>query len=266
MKKIAWITDVHFDFLKPYRVKDFIKSIAEYKPDVVLVGGDIGEAHDIDIYLGNLEEILPCPIYFVLGNHDFYGGSIYGVRAKIEKLTRHSHRLHWLPSTGIVELSKETCLIGHGSWADGRLGNYEQSQVMLNDYYLIEELAGLDRNTRLLMLNKLGDETAAYFKDILKSALEKFHHVLVLAHVPPFKDACWHEGHISDDNYLPHFSCKAVGEVLIESMRLFPNKEMTVLCGHTHGAAKAQILSNLYVKTGGAAYGIPKIQEIITIK
>lgn len=37
-------------------------------------------------------------------------------------------------------------------------------------------------------------------------------------HVPPFREASWHQGRISDDDWLPHFTCKAVGDVLREAM------------------------------------------------
>ena len=66
---------------------------------------------------------------------------------------------------------------------------------------------------------------------------------------------------ISDDNYLPHFSCQVVGDVLHRTMKRFPDKQATVLCGHTHGAGKAQILPNLRVITGGAVYGRPEVTE-----
>ncbi|MCK5515577.1 MAG: hypothetical protein KAI39_01790 [Desulfobulbaceae bacterium] len=42
------------------------------------------------------------------------------------------------------------------------------------------------------------------------------------------------------------------------------DKQMTVLCGHTHSSGECQILPNLLVKTGGAKYGSPMIQEIIS--
>ena len=58
-------------------------------------------------------------------------------------------------------------------------------------------------------------------------------------HVPPFREACWHQGRISDDLWRPPFSCKAVGEALVEAMEAHPGREMTVLCGHTHGAGEA---------------------------
>jgi hypothetical protein len=41
---------------------------------------------------------------------------------------------------------------------------------------------------------------------------------------------------------------------------------MTVLCGHTHGAGRAQLLPNLEVKTGGADYGWPNLQEPLLVR
>jgi len=88
---------------------------------------------------------------------------------------------------------------------------------------------------------------------------------LLLTHVPPFKASCWHEGQISDDEFLPHFACRAVGDVLVEAMQKHPKCDLTVLCGHTHSPGEATILPNLLVKTGGAEYGSPCIQELIAI-
>ena len=88
---------------------------------------------------------------------------------------------------------------------------------------------------------------------------------MVLTHVPPFREACWHEGRISDDNWLPHFTCKAVGDALLEAMAAAPDHRMTVLCGHTHGGGEAQVLPNLRVLTGDARYGQPVIQRILGI-
>ncbi len=63
--------------------------------------------------------------------------------------------------------------------------------------------------------------------------------------------------------WLPHFSCRAVGDVLKKCMSAYPDRQMTVLCGHTHSSGQATILPNLLVKTGGAEYGSPMIQEIL---
>jgi hypothetical protein len=85
--------------------------------------------------------------------------------------------------------------------------------------------------------------------------------VLLLTHVPPFREACWHEGHLSDDQALPFFACGATGEVLLEQMQSHPGRSMLVLCGHTHSGGAAELLPNLRVLTGGATYGSPRLQR-----
>ena len=138
--------------------------------------------------------------------------------------------------------------------------------MLLNDYLLIEELAGLDKRDRLERLHALGDEAAAHFRAVLPEALARFRRLIVLTHVPPFREACWHRGRISDDDWLPHFACQAVGEVLVEAMAAHPECEMTVLCGHTHSPGEAQVLPNLRVLTGGAEYGRPEVQRVLEVE
>jgi predicted phosphohydrolase len=137
---------------------------------------------------------------------------------------------------------------------------------MLNDYVLIEELAWLSQEERLLRIQALADDAARQMKQSLDAALERHDHVLVATHVPPFREACWYQGAISNDDYLPHFSSKASGDALLETLERRPGKELLVLCGHTHGAGWTQPLPNLQVRTGGAEYGRPAIQEILRIE
>jgi predicted MPP superfamily phosphohydrolase len=74
------------------------------------------------------------------------------------------------------------------------------------------------------------------------------------------------KGKISDDEFLPHFACKVVGEVLRSVMAEHPECKLTVLCGHTHSPGVANILPNLFVKTGSAEYGYPRLQEVMIIE
>ena len=264
MRRIAWLTDIHLNFLKEAQIEEFCRAITDTEPDAVLIGGDISEAPELEAHLRLLEECLQRPIFFVLGNHDFYRGSIASVRRLAESLSESTDRLNWLPQVGVVELTRQTGLLGHDSWGDGRLGAGRQSQVMLNDFLLIRELS--ESQDLFSTLNALGDEAAAYFQHHLPEAFKHYPHLLVLVHVPPFKESCWHEGKISEDDWLPHFTCHAVGEVLRQMMREHPDRRMTVLCGHTHGSGVARILPNLEIKTGGATYGKPHIQEILAIE
>lgn len=98
-------------------------------------------------------------------------------------------------------------------------------------------------------------------QDLLLAIKQNPKKIIVLTHVPPFKEACMHEGKISDDEWMPYFTSKATGDVLIQIAKENASIEFLVLCGHTHSEANFQALNNLTVRAGSAEYGYPKIQE-----
>ena len=240
----------------------FYTLLREQNLDALLLGGDIGEGDSVIQFLDELEVSLQIPIYFVLGNHDFYRGSIAGVRQAVARRVAASRWLRWLPVSGVVSLSDNTALVGHDSWADGRFGDFYRSGVMLNDYVLIAELRGLLKTELYAKLNALGDEAAEFLGRCVSEAFSQRRNVVVLTHVPPFRDACWHEGAISNDDWLPHFACRAVGDRLAALSGAHPGQSLTVLCGHTHSPGVVRILPNLVVYTGAAVYGSPIVQRV----
>lgn len=263
--RLAWLTDIHLNFLSPERRQAFYEAVAGTGADAVALGGDIAEAGSLGDILRELEAAYRGLIYFVLGNHDYYRGGIQQVRTTVAQLHDEHPRLYWLPSVGPVKLSPSVFLAGHGGWGDARLGDYDGSRVMLNDYVLIEELSGLDPTSRRQRLAALGDEAAAYAQQILPGILSPGVEVLFLTHAPPFEEACWHEGAISEPDWLPHFTCGALGRTLRELMAAHPDARMTVLCGHTHGQGEAQIAPNLRALTGGTTYEQPEIQRVFDV-
>jgi predicted phosphohydrolase len=264
--RLAWTTDPHLNFLDAPAVEAFLAAVAARSPDAVAISGDIGESNDVEALLATAAARLPCPIYFVLGNHDYYRGSIAGVRRRIALLVARTPRLRYLSREGVVPLARHTALVGHDGWADARAGDWSRSRVMLNDYVCIEELAGIDPKTRRQRLQALGDEAAAHLRAVLPDALARFRRVIVLTHPPPFPEASWWEGRPSSPDYLPHFVCVAAGEVLRAAMAAHPERTMTVLCGHTHGEGEARPLPNLRVWTGAAVYGSPRVQQVIDVE
>lgn len=264
MKQVAWLTDIHLNFLPTDQADAFLRRVAASGVDAVLIGGDIGEAHDLVDFLARIDELLPMPVYFVLGNHDFYFGSIAAVRQQVVEFCRLHPRQVYLSVSEPIELAPGVGLVGHDGWADARLGNYEQSIVMMNDYKLIEDFAGLGKQERWPRLQALGDEAAAHLRRVLPAALARFGEVLLLTHVPPLREACWYQRQVSDDHWAPHFTCKAVGDVLLEVMRDHADRKLTVLCGHTHGEGETRPLENLKILTGGAQYGDPQIQRVFS--
>jgi predicted phosphohydrolase len=264
MQQVVWLTDIHLDFLADDDALAFLHRVAGLRPDAVLLGGDLGEADSVARYLRLMDQVFGCPVYFVLGNHDFYRGSITPVRQHVEDVCRQSARLVYLTAERQPRaLAMGVGLLGHDGWGDARCGNFLSSPVMLSDFAFIDELRGpLTPEGRLRVLRHLGDEAAEHARQVLPAALQQFEHVVFLTHVPPFREACWYDGRISDDDWAPYFTCLALGEVLRELMQQHPSRRMTVLCGHTHGSGEVSILDNLHVITGGARYGHPAVQRV----
>lgn len=268
--QVAWLTDIHLNFLEPEPLEFFLKMLEKKSWDALVITGDISESVDFGDYLKLLQIRFHRPIYFVLGNHDYYYSSFAKVWASAYRLHMENSLLHWLPCSGIVPLTDDTALIGHDGWFDARYGDFEHSKIVMNDYLLIKELADCfdETETKALQdkLHELGDNVAKYFHNILPKALQQYEHVILATHVPPFPEACIFDEEIDRQDWLPHYSCKVVGDVLKEIMEQYPYNKLTVLCGHTHSAQQVNISSNIQVFTGGSEYCSPEIQKIFEIE
>jgi len=263
-RRVLWMTDIHLEFLLPDQITTFLGRVKSHEPDVVLISGDIGQAKPLRSFLLHMSAILRIPILFVLGNHDFYGGDIATVRAEMQALTSENPGLVWLPAVDLVELAPGVGLIGHDGWADGRYGDYERSQLILNDYAHIKSFVGLSKAERLTKMRSLADDSADYLRRILPRALTHYQHIFIMIHPPPFLETFYHKGKPvkSSNPFVPHFTSKAIGDVLYETAKSHSSHTFTVLCGHTHGAANVQITHNLSVMVGGAEYHQPEVQRV----
>ncbi|MEO1273196.1 MAG: metallophosphoesterase, partial [Myxococcota bacterium] len=85
--RLAWLTDIHLDFVDHPRFEQLCREVQEVQADGVLIGGDIAQAKDFDTWLEAMADTIDAPIYFVLGNHDYYGGTIEAVRQRAAALT-----------------------------------------------------------------------------------------------------------------------------------------------------------------------------------
>ncbi len=267
--KLAWLTDIHLNFLNIESRKKFYEEILATNCNALLISGDIAEAPCLVDLLNEMVMQIKKPIYFVVGNHDYYRGIIGDVRNALTALSASHAHLFWLPTTGIQLLPNDTLVLGQDGWADGRLGDYQNSQISLNDSRMIIDLFQekiLGKHQLLQKMQELADlDSNALQNNLIQAVKQHPKKIIVLTHVPPFKEACLHNGKISDDNWLPYFSSKAMGDVLTPFACNNPSIDFLVLCGHTHSDACYQPLANLTVKTGQAEYYQPVIQEILTV-
>jgi predicted phosphodiesterase len=266
--RLTWLTDIHLEFLTDHDQKLFANYVLNQRPDKILLTGDMVTA-DCRDFLVRLQERVKVPIFYVLGNHDCYNGSIKEMRdwAETTRITSGGN-IFWMHGL-CLRMGRDAVMIGIDGWADGQLGNGETSPIALSDWTCIEEMshAGIrfNRDLRLKMLKELGREEAETLRPVLAQALARNSYVYLLTHVPPWKEAAWHEGEHSDDNWLPWFTCKAVGDVIEELSAEHPGKKITVLCGHTHGMGYSKISDDIEAYTGEAEYYVPCVQRTFVI-
>lgn len=268
--RLAWLTDIHLNFIDAVARQKFYQEILNTECDTVLISGDIAEAPNVAQLLTQMADYVGKPIYFILGNHDYYRGQVNEVREAMINLTNTQDKLFWLPASGLRELGNKTILIGQDGWADGRFGDYQNSRIAINDSRMIADLFQakiLGKFQLLEKMQELADSDAMLLQSDLHQAASKDpKKIIVLTHVPPFKESCMYLGQISDDDWQPYFSSKIIGDVLLAVANKYPTIDFLVLCGHTHSESSYQPLPNLMVKAGKAEYRYPQVQEIIVLQ
>lgn len=259
---LLWSTDVHLDHLPPQEWREFARGVREAHPDSQgwILTGDIGDAPKICDILEIIQAAYKGPIYFVLGNHDYYRGSFFSVDFRLERLCSQIKGLHWLRH-GSFELAAGTRLLGVGGWYDAGYGDPE-SELRMSDFVLIEDLFEAQDHSRAELLRALkerADAAAAQLEMQMREAVaEGAQRLLIATHVPPFRESALHRGELPNDTWAPFFTSKATGDVLLNSARKNPTVEHTVLCGHTHSRSFYQPLANLTLHTAEARYGHPE--------
>jgi len=261
--RYGWISDIHLNFLGCAARRRFFDDLDAHEVDGWLLSGDTGEAPSILSYLREFDRRLAVPTCFVLGNHDFYNGSLKGVVHQVAELSAASERLVWLTTAAPLFLNKDLAIVGDDCWSDGRLGDPMGTPVELNDFYLIRELTGLARPELVERLNGLGDASVRRLTPKLEVAARTCANVILVTHPPPFEGATWHEGSTSSPDWLPWFSCKAAGDALLEVADGHPDTRFLVLCGHTHSRGVYSPCPNVVVHTAAAEYGRPVVEGVV---
>jgi len=280
MIKYSWITDIHLDHLRSEKqFIDFCHNVVANEPTGIFITGDISDAKNIVYHLSAFEKIVQRPVYYVLGNHDYYSGDIESVRKSMRELTNVSAYLKYAQLTGYHVLSPKTALVGHDGWYDGLNGNANRSRFMMNDWIMIRDYIQHSGGQRFLaegnikdkpgliaFSQKLAREGVIHVMNGIKSAAKYHKNIVVLTHFPPFPEAHIYHGEIGDSDAQPWFTSKLMGDMLLQAASTYPNIKFTVLCGHTHGKADYSPSPNLRVFVGKAEYGDPTLAGLIDIE
>lgn len=260
---LLWLTDPHFNFLKQDDATfRFMQYLVKENPDAdgLVITGDISSGEMIETHLKQISQGFSGPIYIITGNHDYYHSSFKEVDKMVAEVTKEYPNLHWLQNGNIYLPSFS--IVGAGGWYDARVGN-TKTNVELSDFTAIEDLwCGI--NYRDLIIDKVRKRADKEAEQLDKNLFTEITDtdadtVLVATHVSPFPNSCWHEGKLSDRDWLPWFCSIATGNVLDKYAESFPEKKYVVLCGHSHSSGIYTRSKNLVIYSGGARYYYPEL-------
>lgn len=273
---LDWITDPHLDHLSHEKegLIRFVKQLNERSSDALLVTGDIAESRTVYDYLGLLSGAYQRPIYFVLGNHDYYGSWMADTHASVRQVCGNVPPgiLNWMPDVGVKMLSSSTALVGHGGMYDGQAGK-PGLEMAMSDFFMphgnLDMAKALELGTRHLfeLLLQLGQASADHIRtNVRQAARQGARRVLVLTHVPPFLESSYFRGKPSEPTHAPFYVNQSLGKALLELSSELPKVQLDVFAGHTHGPREYRASSNLVVRVGAAHYGRqPVWQKPITV-
>ncbi len=178
--RLAWCTDLHLNFVDLRGWEAWIDCLKSVEPDGLLISGDISEAEDLLFQLDRIDRALEIPIYFVLGNHDFYRSSIQRVRSSIRSAVATRSHWHYLTGSAAIQLTPDTVLVGHDAWGDASLGDFENSGVQLLDFDRIDDLRWLSRPALYERLRELGRDAVSTLEPAMVTALARCSRMIVL--------------------------------------------------------------------------------------
>lgn len=266
MGNYAWLTDLHLDCVSDEEVVQFVEKQRSLSLQGVFITGDISVGNQLIKHLALLERGFGCPIYFVLGNHDFYGVAIEDQRKAMKELCNMSSYLKYMNDTPYVSLTPTTALVGHDGWYDARNGTPLTGKVILNDWYKIREFWPHTGMPNVISRSQqLAHEATTSVMNSIKAAVRYATNIIILTHVPPFTDVAVYRGKPTEPDFLPWYTSKFMGDMLLDAAKAFPDKRFTVLCGHTHGGAAKQIAPNMIARCGEVTYGKPAVQDQIVV-
>lgn len=271
---LLWTTDTHFDFLDRLPSREVgIKYFCEYilknenpAASGLIITGDISNGEFLCNNLKTLAENFPKPIYFILGNHDYYYSSFGEIDKKVGNLSQKINNIHWLEKGYVIH--NRLPIIGVGGWYDAYHGNVNGG-VVLNDWFEINNLAPVAR-ARDLLIQQCRDRTKKHTENLGKMLEEvvkneQSNSIIICTHVPPFPESSVYQGKQSGPGWLPWFTNETLGRLLVLFAEEYTNKTFIVLCGHSHGSGFFEKRNNLVIFTGRARYGFPDLAGFVDI-
>lgn len=261
--RLAVTSDTHLNHVSSGEIVELGTLAAKlHGADALLLCGDIAEAHDVEQALVDLDTGFHRPVYFVLGNHDYYTGGFAAVHAKMAALSKRHPRITWLRTAGVVALTPTTALVGTDGLTDCAHGQPLSGAGRMNDGRYIADLRGLDPYRKVEVMMAKAKIDVAAVERVLVKALRKFPEVIFATHVPPFPEMASEK----PDDVRSWYVARLMGEMLLKQAARFPKRKIVVRCGHVHRTITINPAANLSASSGQAEYRYPAIHTTLEIQ
>ncbi len=249
-RKYLRYTDLHLNLAWPFSVRWLVKHINKEDPAGVFLTGDITSGPSLEFHLTQLARGVKCPIYFVLGNHDYHKRTIDGTHDDVRRICAAYPNMKWMTESGIIYLNDETALVGTEGWYDAEIGNPKWLRFT-TDWILMPDLFFKDTmEERIEFFRDMADRSARLVEDRLEKAFETHKSAYVLTHVPPWSEATEDRGSLLENLWLSYNTNTRLGFSIENVMRTRKNRYVTVLAGHTHVPVNVHVRRNIECRVG----------------
>jgi predicted phosphohydrolase len=255
--KYSWATDLHLNFIgsRPGAVDalgDYMKNDTP-NSEVLLITGDTSEGPYLKEHLVTLQKTTGKIIYFIIGNHDYYGSAWGSLEDSLEDLPEN---IILLDNLNYIKHSEEICIIGQSGWFDGILDR--KKGFVIGE---TQRIGGCKFDPPDLILQKAETRSktqALYFEGKVKQAYaDGFRKIVFMTHAPPFAKASWHLGNHSEPGWLGIMTSGHMGVSIQHMSDTYKDLDIVVLCGHTHSSGEYNRGDRIKVLTGDAQYYNP---------
>ena len=231
-RKYLWLTDLHVDKLSAADYAGLINSIVAIKADGLWLTGDLGDPPANWFFLETLLHQIKLPIYFVLGNHDYYQQRIADVRKKANQLMDTFKQAHYLTSEAAHIFDEHTLLVGVDGWAN--TADIPLTQPTWDSERIIDLQSPSLATLQQAMNKRAAVDALLLLKKCQQSIGAATKRVYILTHVPP------EQARRGQYPVKPVQARRAVyysytlGGVLDELRLQYPHIHFYVFSGHVH--------------------------------
>lgn len=215
MPKFTIISDVHLEFIP--HLERFNE---EFTGENLLLCGDIGKPHTkvFKLFLNHCSQNFKR-VFFVCGNHEYYGHTMDNVETELERIKDHYPNVYFMNMHSIE--FDDFIIAGATLWSNIPTSIYDEIAKLINDYRYVYKAKGVP--VRPIDTTRLHHEHVKFLREALVRASETAKPLVFMTHHAPLFN-CVKPEFLTNKN---HAFCSDLHELFKEPLKLWA-------FGHTH--------------------------------